>query len=141
MELGTFGAILTYAIDFEGKITRFFTAAAQSSAAGPAAPTFGQLAQEGERRLKVLERTRRECVAEMILEPIAGFRSEDFEVKATAGGSGSDLLKQAAEVEVLAEKYYSIASQKVTVPEVSRVLKKMAKAHADQKAMLSGAGA
>lgn len=132
MELGTFGAILTYAIDFEGKITRFYASASQAGA--EAAGTFGQLAQEGEKRLKVLERTRRECVAEMILEPITGFRSEDYEIN--ADDLGEDPVKRAREIEKLAVEYYQIASEKVSVPEVSRVLKKISGQHSNQKAIV-----
>jgi rubrerythrin len=133
MELGTFGAILTYALDFEGRITRFYRSAAEASTAGEAGSVFTALAAEGEKRAKVLERTRRECVAEMILEPINDFHSEDYPVEAvssapnTAGWVGTAL-----KLEAVAEKFYGTASAKVTVPEVARVLKKVAKQHSEQ---------
>jgi translation initiation factor 2 alpha subunit (eIF-2alpha) len=87
------------------------------------------------KRLKVLERTRRECVAEMILEPIKNFRSEDYAIE-TAVKSGEDVVKQAIGLETVAEKYYKIAGEKVSVPEVARVLKKIAAQHADQRETL-----
>jgi rubrerythrin len=138
MELGTFGAILSYALEFEGTITDFFTSAAKAASTGEAGEAFSALAKEGEKRLKVLERTRRENVAEMILEPIADFRSEDYPLKAkiSAGASVADWVKQALAMETVAVKYYRMASEKVTVPEVGRVLKKMAGQHAEQKETL-----
>jgi rubrerythrin len=132
MELGTFGAILTFALDFEGRITRFYQAAA-AGAAGEAGAAFAELTAEGEKRAKVLERTRRECVAEMILEPISDFRSEDFPVEAvTSAANAAEWVKTALKIEVVAEKFYSTASAKVTVPEVARILKKVAKQHSEQ---------
>jgi len=138
MELGTFGAILSFALEFEGNITRFFEAAAGKAGKGEAGDLFAELAEAGEKRLKVLERTRRENVAEMILEPISGFCSEEYpcETAISAAASAPDLVKQATGLETTAEAYYGAASGKVTVPEVARILKKIAKQHADQKVML-----
>ena len=134
MELGTFGAILTFALEFEGKITDFFTAAADAAGEGDAAEVFGDLAKAGGKRLKAIERTRRENVAEMILEPIADFRSEDYalDVDVPAGATAAALVEQAAGIEKTAQAYYTAASQKVSVPEVARILKKMAQQHGAQ---------
>ena len=88
---------------------------------------------EGEKRAKVLERTRRECVAEMILEPISDFHSEDYPVAAvTSAANAAEWVKTALQIEAVAEKFYSMASAKVTVPEVARILKKVAKQHSEQ---------
>jgi rubrerythrin len=133
MELGTFGAILTYALDFEGRITRFYKSAAEASSAGEAGAVFAELTAEGEKRAKVLERTRRECVAEMILEPITDFHSEDYSVQAApSAANAAEWAKTALKIEAVAEKFYSTASAKVTVPEVARILKKIAKQHSEQ---------
>jgi rubrerythrin len=133
MELGTFGAILTYALDFEGRITRFYQSAAGASTAGEAGAAFSEMAAEGEKRAKVLERTRRECVAEMILEPIHDFSSEDYPVDAvTSAADTSGWVAVALKIEAVAEKFYGTASAKVTVPEVARVFKKVAKQHSGQ---------
>lgn len=140
MELGTFGAILTFALEFEGKISRFYSDAAEAVGAGEVSEKFRELAAAGEKRLKVLERTRRECVAEMILEPIRGFRSEDYPLDTdVAGGTDAkDLLRRALAIQDTAVGYYSTASEKVSVPEVSRILQKIAKQHRGQKDDLEG---
>jgi len=138
MELGTFGAILTYALEFEGNITTFFSAAAEAVGEGGTGEVYARLAKAGEKRLKALERARRENVAEMILEPINDFRSEDYqpETAVLAGAGAEDLVVQALGLEKTAVAYYATASEKVSVPEVARILKKMAKQHSSQEETL-----
>ncbi len=133
MELGTFGAILSFALEFEEDLSKFFAAAAEK-ASGQEAEVFGDLASAGNKRLKALERTRRENVTEMILEPITGFCSEDYpcETQVAANADSAALVSQAIQLEKTAVQYYTTASQKVTVPEVARILSKMAGQHAEQ---------
>ena len=144
MELGTFGAILTFALEFEGGITDFFTAAAETAGEGETGGVFARLAKAGQKRLRALERARRENVAEMILEPINDFRSEDYPretvVPAGAGAADADLVKQSLELEKTAVAYYTTASEKVSVPEVARILKKIAGQHTRQRETLEGFG-
>lgn len=133
MELGTFGAILSFALEFEEGLNKFFAAAAEK-ASGNAAEVFDDLAKAGNKRLKALERTRRENVAEMILEPITGFCSEDYpcDTNVPADADNAALVRQALQLEKTAVQYYTTASQKVTVPEVARILSKMAGQHSEQ---------
>lgn len=139
MELGTFGAILTYALELEDEVTAFFTEAAEAVGEGQAGEAFSGLAKAGRKRLKALERTRRENVAEMILEPISDFDSEDYLCNATvsANTGAAGLVKEALELEGTAADYYATASEKVSVPEVARILKKMGEQHVRQQATLT----
>lgn len=141
MELGTFGAILSFALEFEEGLSKFFAAAAEK-ASGQAAEVFDDLAKAGSKRLKALERTRRENVAEMILEPITGFCSGDYSCDTSAPADADDaaLVRQALQLEKTAVQYYTTASQKVTVPEVARILSKMAGQHAEQLELLEALG-
>jgi rubrerythrin len=138
MELGTFGAILTFALEFEGNITGFYTAAAENVGDEAQAAVLSDLTRAGEKRGKLLERTRRENVAEMILEPITDFRSEDYpcDTAVPAGASSGDLVRRALALEETAVAYYTAASEKVSVPEVARILKKVAAQHARQRETL-----
>ena len=142
MELGTFGAILTFALDLEGDITDFFTAAAETAGTGEGTEMFESMARAGKKRLRGLERARRENVAEMILEPITDFQSQDYPCRAqvSTGAGLADLVKQSLELETTATAYYTRASEKVSVPEVARILKKMAEQHARQREMLAELG-
>ena len=56
--------------------------------------------------------------------------------KSTIGTA--ELSKQSLELEKTAVVYYTTASEKVSVPEVARILKKMAEQHARQQEMLVG---
>ena len=76
MELGTFGAILGFAMDLEERAAGFYEAGAQGGLEGP----FGELARGSYKRLRRLERARREWVVEMILEPITGLYSGAYPV-------------------------------------------------------------
>ncbi|MEW6716903.1 MAG: hypothetical protein AB1345_05315 [Chloroflexota bacterium] len=69
MELGTFGAILGWALELEGQAIAFY----EKCARGRLEDTFNTLAQGSRRRLKRLEQARRELVAEIILESITGY--------------------------------------------------------------------
>jgi hypothetical protein len=76
MELATFGAVLTFAIDFEARLGALYTALGASIPA--MAAEMAQGAAACARRGTLLERVRRENVTEMILEPIHGYDSNDY---------------------------------------------------------------
>lgn len=73
MELGTFGALLGFALDLESKIAAFYETVAVSDSSVWTAPLQGS-----RRRSRQLELARREGVSEMILEAISGLDSEDY---------------------------------------------------------------
>jgi rubrerythrin len=115
MDLGTFGAILGFAMQLEdGLITLF-----QEESGGNADLRHG-MARAAEKRRKRLERARREGVAEMILEPITGLQSETYEP--AAGGEGESWLRRALEAEDAAARFYHDAGGKLPIREVSRLL-------------------
>jgi hypothetical protein len=75
-----------------------------------------------------MERTRRENVTEMILEPIAGLDRSDYEIemKEMDHSSDADLLKTALVLEERAQRFFSDVSGKVPLPEVGRIFRKAA---------------
>ena len=76
MELGTFGAIIRFALGLEEQAADFYSAVPQ----GELAALFGPLAERSRERIKRLERARRELVSEMILESITGLDGADYQV-------------------------------------------------------------
>ena len=69
----------------------------------------------------------------MILEPIRDFNRAAFceEHKDPGGLSVPDVLETARKLEIRAERYYLTAAEKIkALPEVSRILSKIAKKHA-----------
>ena len=74
MKLGTFGAILGFALQMEEQTASFYKTAAQDHPG----ELFTDMARRARKRVTRLERARREGVAEMILEPITGLDSDDY---------------------------------------------------------------
>ena len=74
MELGTFGAIISFALELESQAYEYYedlnnTVFFQSNS---------QLMKGSQKRSKRLRRIRQELVTEMILEPITGVESNDY---------------------------------------------------------------
>ncbi len=124
MELATFGAIMSFAIEMERRALGFFHEAATREGLEV---RFGEMANRARKRLARAERARREGVAEMILESIEGLRSEDFEIDLSPGADESQLVEQAATLAETASRFYHQAASKVPIKEVSRLLGRMAR--------------
>jgi hypothetical protein len=130
MELATFGAVLSFAITFEQELEAFLRKL-RASASGDLAATLAQAAEATQKRGKLLERVRRENVAEMILEPISGFRSEDYALgDAPAAETSAEALSRAwRKAEQTAVSFYVVGAQKLSIPEVKRIFERLAKEH------------
>ena len=123
MELATFGAIMTFAMELEKQAADFYT----KSGHGNLEEIFTGLALETNKRMKRVERTRREGVAEMILEPITGFNGSAYIVELTPASVERKLLEQAIILEETTRRFYFDAAKKIPVREVARVFERMAK--------------
>jgi hypothetical protein len=127
MALSTFGAIMGYA----GEIVKQTEEAYQGlipKAKNPALKQVLQvLAGEEKKNQSLMERTRRENVTEMILEPITGLHQEEYEVDLTgmAQKDDVDLVKVALILEERAKRFFSDASAKVPLPEVARTFRRV----------------
>jgi hypothetical protein len=75
-----------------------------------------------------MERTRRENVVEMILEPITGLHSRDYEVDVQVSDRTRDvdLLKVALILEEKERRFFYDCSETVPLPEVTRIFRKIA---------------
>lgn len=133
MDLATFGAILSFAIDLETRAAAFYESAT------PLHDQFATLASAARKNQKQLERLRRENVAEMILEPITGFDSEDYTPDFTPApdASPATVVAQAAEMQATFQRFYETAAEKLPIKEVSRKLSKMAKQYGQNQETLT----
>jgi len=138
MPLINFGSILNFAEDIESQDAEYYARAAETQAGAPHKDLFGRLAADARKRVKVVQRTRRENVTEMILEPIQDFTRAPFQCSLpdVAGSDTDKLLGCAREMETRALAYYQEAAAKLkALPEVARELKRLAKkrkAHLNQ---------
>ncbi|MBW2430622.1 MAG: ferritin-like domain-containing protein [Deltaproteobacteria bacterium] len=132
MPLENFGSILNFAEELESQDQEFYEAVAGNPACSDHKLMFEQFAANAKKNVKTVQRTRRENVTEMILEPIKDFVRAPFcEVCQTAPGmTVEDALATAKRLEDRAVRYYSEAAAKIkALPEVARALKLLAKKH------------
>jgi hypothetical protein len=112
--LNTFGAVLSFAIQLEAELQRYYQGAGQEDRA-----------KEAEKRKSKLERTRRENVVEITLEPIEGLHEADYALSLSdTSGEGQ------RRAEAAAAKFYADAAPKINVRQAQRILERCGEEHA-----------
>jgi rubrerythrin len=132
MELGTFGAIVSFAIALEERAAAFYDAAAGAAQSEP----FSELAQGSHKRLERLTRARQELVTEMILESITGLAEESYSVALDPNADGAGLMGQARTLEDTSARFYQDAADKLPIREVVRLFQRMAQENEKRLAKL-----
>jgi hypothetical protein len=112
--LNTFGAILTYAIELETRLTDYYKTAGDS----------GRAADADKRRSK-LERVRRENVLEITLEAIDDLSEANYVLNLNDTSAAGQKA-----VETIAARFYSDVAPKINVREAQRALERCGKEHA-----------
>lgn len=139
MELATVGAVLAFAIKLEGRGAELYDEAASLATDSNSRQAFLSLAQAKRKRRKLLERSRREFVNEMLLEPIEGLDGSDYliETDLRAEMDSDAALRWAVGWEELSRRLYVDAAKKIShLPQLARVFKKLGKESADQRLSL-----
>ena len=139
MPLENFGSILNFAEELELQDLGFYKTVADNPACAEYKPMFAELAATVDKNVQAVQRTRRENVTEMILEPVRGFMRAPFCEECGAAGlmTADDALKTARRLEDRAVRYYTEAAAKIkALPEVARALKAIGKKHAAHLAKL-----
>lgn len=139
MELATVGAVLAFAIKLEGRGAELYDEAASLATDSNSRQAFLSLAQAKRKRRKLLERSRREFVNEMLLEPIEGLDGSGYLIDTDLGTEmDSDAaLRWAVGWEELSRRLYVDAAKKIShLPQLARVFKKLGKESADQRLSL-----
>ena len=129
MELGTFGAVMAFASQAVTQSAEFYETA-RERAKGPELKDVLKSLQDGANRDRAtMEQTRRENVTEMILEPIAGLRREEYEVRLSemAPEADAEILKTALLLEERDQRWFRDSSAKLPLPEVARLFRKVAR--------------
>ncbi len=132
MPLISFGSILSFAEELEKQAEVFYAAAIANPAFVEHKALFDQFLKETRKNIKNVQRTRRENVTEMILEPIKDFTRAPFceEVDPAEAKTSAEILDAARCLEKRTESYYTEASVKIkALSEVSRALKMIGKKH------------
>ena len=140
MELGTFGAVMAFASEIVTQSAEFYGDACGRSEGAELKQLLTALRDGAIKDGAALEQTRRENVTEMILEPIAGLRRDDYmaTVEEAAPGSDAAIVKTALVLERRDQRFFEISAAKLPLPEVARLLRKMAKRREENLAKLRG---
>jgi rubrerythrin len=134
MELSTVGAVVAFAIKLEDCSCRVYANAASLITRLPARDVLESLADSKRERRQVLERSRREFVNEMLLEPIEGLEVSDdlLGAELLAGLNCHAVLQMAREREEKSQKLYLKGAAKIGhLPQLARVFKKLGQGNAD----------
>jgi len=130
MPLTNFGAILNFAEKVEQEDMEFYRVASSTDAGAPYRLLLDMFARDGKKLISLIQRTRRENVTEMILEPIRDFVRDSYQLRVENAATldSTAILTAAAALENRAIRYYGDAAEKMrALPEVSRALKTLAK--------------
>ena len=111
--LNTFGAVFTFAIELETRLSAYYGDIGDAD-----------MASAADKRRKKLERVRRENVVEITLEPITGLDADDYAL---------DLSDRSAEGQVEAARkaaqFYVDAAPKINVRAAQRALERCGREH------------
>jgi rubrerythrin len=143
MQLGTAGAVLSFAIKLEGQAAEFYDGVASLTEDSRAIEELLWLAEAKTKRKARVERSRREFVNEMLLEPIAGLDASDYltGTKLTSDMDSHTALRLATELEENSQALYLDAAEKIShLPQLARVFKKLGQESADHKLRLESLG-
>ena len=122
-ELGTFGAIITFAVALEEQAEEFYKGLIHAK--------FPQAVDEmlrgSSKRINRLKRIRQELVTEMILEPINGISGGDYWVDRPDSFEDANIVGQAISVEKNLSKFYESSAPLIPMKEVQRAFTRLAK--------------
>jgi rubrerythrin len=139
MPLENFGSILNFAEELELQDLGFYKTMVKNPGCTEHRDMFAEFAAAVDKNVKAVQRTRRENVTEMILEPIRGFMRAPFceECQGADLMDAAQAIDAARRLEDRAVRYYTEAAAKIkALPEVARALKALGKKHAAQLAKL-----
>ena len=128
MTLSTFGAIMGFSAEIIQQTETFYKTMVQKAKDPILSEALRVLLEEEGKNYSLMEKTRRENVTEMILEPITGLHQSDYEVemKGMDQTKDADLLKMALTLEERERRFFSEVSDKVPLLEVGGIFRKVA---------------
>lgn len=130
MPLNNFGSILNFAEQLEQGDYDFYSTLIQNAECIRDREIYDKFSTDAKKNVKTVQRTRRENVTEMILEPIVDFTRASYMIEYgnAEAMNAAEAIESASKLEERAERYYTEAAEKIkALPEVARILKLLAK--------------
>jgi hypothetical protein len=118
MSLTQFGAVLSFAIDLEDKLAKYYNDSASKLDTSHSGELLNR-SKSSTKRKKKLEKTRRENVTEMTLEPITGLKEENYKLNISIFS-----LDNINSLEATIGQFYAEVGPKINVLETQRIFKK-----------------
>ncbi len=138
MELGTFGAVFQAAIKLEAHLSQRYDIQSANQV-GDMREIYRALARSGRKRLRRLERLRRETVTEMILEPIRDLTlSQELALLETVDPGAPLAPDEARRLELDACAFYREAAEKIGLAEAAGALRQLGEENAQRAAQIAG---
>ncbi len=122
IKLNQFGSVMTYAIKLEDLLADYYAIAAKNDDSNQS--EFATRSKASLKRKKNLERSRRENVTEITLEPIEGLETENYVFETTKMDYGTINNN-----EKIIIRFYADAGPKLNVLESKRLFKRYHKEH------------
>lgn len=132
--LGTFGAIMSFGMDLEGRGQVFYQGCAELPN-----ELREDLLRRSEKRHRRLEKARREGVVELALEAISGLDAEDYSIELSIGGGLSASLRRAIALEETLKRFYREAGAKLPIQEIARLFLRCAEGNEENLERLRAA--
>lgn len=129
LELGTTSAVLSFAIELNTKSKQYYDKIQEMTYDLNLAEVLQILQKHQMKRSKRLQQFRRELVTEMILEPIHGFNSEDYEltIELDSAMDSKALIAILIHIEKTMKRYLQMAADKTDfLPELKDQLQLLA---------------
>ncbi|MHA2079765.1 MAG: hypothetical protein ACW99H_01305 [Candidatus Thorarchaeota archaeon] len=106
---------MKFALEVENEVASFYKSAKRVVKDQDLANLFDSLASRGQKRIKTIERVRRENVTEMILEQIVGLDSDSYKPDTTIpeGCDDNTVQKIAVDTEKNLYEFYTQAAVKI----------------------------
>lgn len=123
MSLKQFGAVLSFAIKLEGKLSKYYEEAVPKLE-GHHSQELLERSKKANKRKKKIERSRRENITEMTLEPIEDLNEENYSIN-----FDDYSIESINTIEKTLTKFYIDAGPKINVLETRRVFKKCYEEH------------
>jgi rubrerythrin len=131
-ELGTFGAIISFALELENQAFGFYESLNDTDFF----QTLSFLLKGSTKRIGRLKRIRQELVTEMILEPMTGVNGDEYRVTLADESGGTEVIQQAVHLEENMGSFYAMAAPLIPMKEVERAFLRLAKENGNRKVKL-----
>jgi len=131
MQLGTFGAIMGFAMELEMRATSLYEARAELPS-----DLREAMIRSAKKKHRRLEKARREGVVELALEPISGLDGDDYPLEGPTEKGRAGALRGAIALEETSARFYRDAGKKLPMQEIARLFTRCAKNNQENLAWL-----